>query len=64
MVGFIKLYKPDNGYGFIQGENGEDIFFSHRTLNKRLKPGITKVEYSDVTKGDKGLKAGKVTIIE
>ena len=64
MIGSIKFYKPECGYGFIQGENGEDIFFSHRTLNKRLKPGITKVEYSDVTKGEKGLKAGKVKIIE
>lgn len=64
MVGSIKFYKPECGYGFIQGENGEDIFFSYRTLNKRIKPGRTKVEYSDISKNEKGLKAGKVKIIE
>jgi cold shock CspA family protein len=64
MVGSIKFYKPECGYGFIQGENGEDIFFSYRTLNRDIRPGSTTVEYSEVTKGKKGLKAGKVKIIE
>lgn len=65
MVGTVKSYKSKYGYGFITSEEiQEDVFFSYRVMDERtIKPG-TKVEFDNVKRDRKGLKAGKVTIIE
>lgn len=60
MVGIVKKYRPKFKHGFIKGENSEDIFFTSR---EPIAPG-TKVEYDNVTVERKGLKAGKVKILE
>ncbi len=57
MKGNVKWYNPRKGYGFIQGEDGQDVFV-HRTdipLGVFLNEGDT-VEYQ-VENTNKGLKA-------
>jgi CspA family cold shock protein len=63
--GTIKWFNDSKGYGFIERDNGSDIFvhFSeikgegHRTLEQGQR-----VEFS-VTQGAKGLQAQGVTIL-
>jgi len=57
MKGVVKWYNPRKGYGFIQGEDGKDVFL-HRTeipFGTYLKEGDT-VEY-EVENAPKGPKA-------
>jgi CspA family cold shock protein len=62
--GTVKWFNAAKGYGFIQRENGEDVFvhFSaiqsqgYRTLNEGAQ-----VEF-EVTRGPKGLQAANVTV--
>lgn len=65
-IGTVKWFSASKGYGFISRSNGEDVFvhFSairsdgYRTLNEGQK-----VEFS-LKRGDKGLQAEDVTVIE
>lgn len=57
MKGTVKWYNSRKGYGFIEGEDGKDVFV-HRTS---LPEGIfldegDKVEY-EIEEGDKGPNA-------
>jgi cold shock protein len=57
MKGTVKWYNSRKGYGFIEGEDGKDVFV-HRTA---LPEGIfldegDKVEY-EIEEGDKGPNA-------
>ncbi len=57
MKGNVKWYNPRKGYGFIQGEDGQDVFV-HRTdvpLGVFLNEGDA-VEYQ-VENTNRGLKA-------
>ena len=57
MKGVVKWYNPRKGYGFIQGEDGKDVFL-HRTeipFGTYLKEGDS-VEY-EVENAPKGPKA-------
>ena len=59
MTGTVISYKSKFGFGFLSGENGEQIFF---TAGRRvIEPG-TKVRYETVTKERKGLRAEGVKI--
>lgn len=61
-TGVVKWFNPEKGFGFIERENGEDVFvhFSditadgYRTLNEG-----EKVQF-DVVEGDRGPKATNV----
>lgn len=60
MKGVVKWYNPRKGYGFIQGEDGKDVFL-HRTeipFGTYLKEGDA-VEY-EVENAPKGPKAVRV----
>ena len=64
MTGIIKTYRPKYGYGFLVDEQDREIFFSYRSIDRHyIEPG-TKVEFDNVTEERKGLKAGKVKILE
>ncbi|HUO28129.1 MAG TPA: cold-shock protein [Bryobacteraceae bacterium] len=62
--GTVKWFNAAKGYGFIQRENGEDVFVHFSAIQKEgyrsLDEG-TSVEF-EVTRGPKGLQAANVTM--
>jgi cold shock protein len=61
--GTVKWFNAAKGYGFIQRENGEDVFVHFSAIQtqgyRSLDEG-SSVEF-EVTKGPKGLQATNVT---
>ena len=61
--GTVKWFNAEKGYGFITGEDGQDVFVHYSGLNmegfKSLEEG-QEVEF-DVTEGAKGPQAVNVT---
>ena len=64
-TGTVKWFNAEKGFGFIQQENGEDVFVHFRNINssgfKSLDEG-QKVQFT-VTQGQKGPQAENVTVI-
>jgi CspA family cold shock protein len=62
-IGTVKWFNEQKGYGFIQQENGPDVFVHFTAIQgegfKTLTEG-QKVEF-DVVDGDKGPQAANVT---
>lgn len=65
-TGTVKWFNDSKGYGFIQRENGSDVFIHYRAIrgegHRTLIEGQA-VEFS-VVQGQKGLQAEDVTIFE
>jgi CspA family cold shock protein len=63
--GIVKWFNDSKGFGFIEQENGPDVFVHHSGINasgfKSLKEG-EKVTF-DVKQGPKGPSAENVTVI-
>jgi cold shock protein len=63
--GTVKWFSNEKGYGFIQPEEGEDVFVHFSAISgegyKSLQEG-QKVEF-EVVQGDKGLQAANVQMI-
>ena len=63
MRGRIKRFIEDKGYGFITGEDGQDVFVHFSAINgegfKSLEEGQA-VSY-DLTEGARGMQAANVT---
>jgi len=63
--GTVKWFNSSKGYGFIQREQGEDVFVHFRSIRgegfKSLSDG-EKVEFT-VTQGAKGPQAEDVVVI-
>ena len=63
--GTVKWFNESKGFGFIEQENGPDVFAHFRAINgdgfKTLKEG-QKVEFT-VTQGAKGPQAEDITVI-
>ncbi len=64
MKGRVKWFNETKGFGFIEGEDGSDIFVHFKAIAsdgfKTLKDG-QEVEY-DVEEGQKGPQAANVSI--
>ncbi|HSW69095.1 MAG TPA: cold-shock protein [Gammaproteobacteria bacterium] len=64
--GTVKWFNNSKGYGFIQREQGGDVFVHFRAIRgdgyRTLEEG-QRVEFS-VGQGQKGLQAEDVTIVE
>lgn len=64
--GTVKWFNDTKGFGFIQREQGDDVFVHFRAIrgegHRSLQEG-QRVEFA-VTKGDKGLQAEDVVIID
>lgn len=63
--GTVKWFNATKGYGFISGEDGEDVFVHYSAINvdgyKTLEEG-QEVEF-EVTEGEKGPQATDVTLV-
>jgi CspA family cold shock protein len=63
--GTVKWFNNAKGFGFIQREQGEDVFVHYRAIKadgfRTLTDG-QQVEFS-VKQGEKGLHAEEVTIL-
>ncbi len=61
-TGKVKWFNASKGYGFIEQENGEDVFVHFSQIQedgfKTLNEG-QDVEF-EITQGDKGLQAKNV----
>ncbi len=61
--GTVKWFNADKGFGFITGDDGNDLFVHHTAIigegYRSLDEG-QKVSF-DVTQGKKGLQASNVT---
>jgi CspA family cold shock protein len=61
--GVVKWFNDSKGFGFIEQENGEDVFVHFSAIQgegfKTLKEG--QAVMFDVVQGTKGLQAANVT---
>ncbi|MBU2965885.1 cold-shock protein [Amphritea opalescens] len=64
-TGTVKWFNADKGYGFIEQDNGPDVFVHFRAINsdgfKTLNEG-QQVSF-EVTDGQKGPQAENVTLL-
>ncbi|HBV97251.1 MAG: cold-shock protein [Peptococcaceae bacterium BICA1-7] len=64
MLGTVKWFNPEKGFGFIEREGGEDVFVHFSAIKaqgyKSLEEG-QRVEF-DIEKGQRGLQATNVTL--
>lgn len=58
--GTVKFYNDAKGFGFIKGENGEEIFVHATGLKEDIREN-DEVVY-EVQEGKKGLNAVNVTL--
>lgn len=64
MQGKVKWFNAEKGYGFIEREDGDDVFVHFSSIEmdgfKTLEEGQT-VEF-DITEGSRGPQAANVTL--
>jgi cold shock protein len=63
--GVVKWFNAAKGFGFIQRENGEDVFVHFSAINSSGYRSLDEGAHVQFTgkKGPKGLQAEEVTIV-
>ena len=64
-TGVVKWFNNEKGFGFIQGEDGQDVFAHYSEIKSEGFKSLTEgqeVTY-DVVKGQKGLQAESIVIV-
>ena len=64
-TGTVKWFSPDKGFGFIQQENGPDVFVHFSAIQGEGYRNLEenqKVEF-ELTQGQKGPQASNVRIV-
>lgn len=63
--GTVKMFNEERGFGFIQQENGEDVFVHYSAINtsgrQSLRPG-DRVQF-EIERDPKGMRAAKVQVL-
>jgi len=65
MQGKVKWFNPDKGYGFIETEEGNDVFVHFSAIQSdgfKTLDEEQSVEF-DVVEGDRGLQAANVVAV-
>ncbi len=65
VIGKVKWFNNDKGYGFLTQDNGADVFVHHTAIQGEGFRTLTegqKVEFS-IEKGPKGLQAAQVVVL-
>ncbi|MBN2517710.1 MAG: cold shock domain-containing protein [Candidatus Altiarchaeota archaeon] len=62
MEGKVKWFNDVKGYGFIEGEDGQDYFVHHSAIEKNERIRDNDPVSFDAVKGDRGMKAEKVVL--
>jgi CspA family cold shock protein len=65
IIGTVKWFNNEKGYGFLAQENGADVFVHYTAISNEGYRSLTegqKVEFS-IEKGPKGLQAANVVAL-
>ena len=61
--GIIKIWKDSEGWGFIEGDDGEDYFFNICDVRQGQKMRIGLSVKFDSFEGQKGSEAENISIV-
>ena len=65
VIGTVKWFNPEKGYGFIKAEDGKEIFIHYSAIQsdgyKTLEEG-QKVQF-EIVEGNRGPQAANVSLI-
>ena len=63
IAGKVKIWKPSEGWGFIEGDDGEDYFLNVSNVRKgQTISSNIRVKF-DIFQGQKGPEAENVSLI-
>ena len=62
MKGTVKFFNDMKGFGFIAGEDGKEYFVHQTALNEGVTLRENDAVTFDVEQGDRGPKAGNVSL--
>ena len=63
--GTVKWFNDSKGFGFIEQEDGPDVFVHHSAINSSCFTSLNEGDQVsfDIEQGQKGLAAANVTVI-
>ena len=62
ITGIIKMWKASEGWGFIEGDDGEDYFLNAANVRRGQTIRINSRVKFDVFQGQRGSEAENVTL--